>query len=612
MFAPFIENIFRSISANTVTELFIWLILALFITAVFSATVERRAGFVSHAPTLMTSLGILGTFVGIVIGLLHFNTNNIDGSIPELLEGLKTAFITSVAGLLSAILFNFVNTIFLSRLRERKRAALPVSQDVEPKDIYASLEAQRDTLQKLQQGISGAEEGSLVGQIKMLRTDLASTPNQYQALQSIDQGIQKLNTTMTGAEEGSLLGQLKLMRAEQSDNIRAVGESITSFSERHFEQSHVFEQKLFEALKDFSEMMSKAATEQIIEALKDVIVEFNQALTEQFGENFKALDESVKKLVVWQEQYKQQVEVMSAQYEQSVNSLVDTRQAVAGIWQECENIPRAMNDLKDVLEVNQHQIAELQNHLQAFVSMRDAAVEAVPTIQQQVEQVGQHLMDSSTKVHDQLQTVSADLLAGSNEMRVALSEGAEHFRDSVTQTQQSFAELGNSIKDTSEQLGTTLQDSASDFNQNVSTTLGTMSTAQVAMHEQVEKTVLSLESLGVAVSDDMQKISREFESTTQAMMQSMHDNAGVLTQGLTTVLEQSQHTFQEQLRGVAESTGQTMNSQLEQLEKATAQEISRVMNTMGESLVQITDKFVQDYTIMVNAMDRVVNAANQH
>src|SRR5690606_14462455 len=113
---------------------------------------------------------------------------------------------------------------------------------------------------------------------------------------------------------------------------------------------------------------------------KDVITEFNNKLTEQFGENFKALDESVKKLVVWQEQYKNHVEVMSDQYKQSVESLVDTRQAVAGIWQECENIPRTMQELKDVLEVNQHQIAELQRHLEAFLQMRDAAVEAVPTI----------------------------------------------------------------------------------------------------------------------------------------------------------------------------------------------------------------------------------------
>ena len=56
-------------------------------------------------PTFMTSLGILGTFLGIVIGLIKFDTNNIDQSIPYLLEGLKTAFLTSIIGMIGTICF---------------------------------------------------------------------------------------------------------------------------------------------------------------------------------------------------------------------------------------------------------------------------------------------------------------------------------------------------------------------------------------------------------------------------------------------------------------------------------------------------------------------------
>ncbi len=47
----------------------------------------------------MGALGILGTFIGIIIGLLNFNTESIDTSIPVLLGGLKTAFITSIVGM---------------------------------------------------------------------------------------------------------------------------------------------------------------------------------------------------------------------------------------------------------------------------------------------------------------------------------------------------------------------------------------------------------------------------------------------------------------------------------------------------------------------------------
>lgn len=47
----------------------------------------------------MTGVGILGTFAGIFIGLVDFKVDDIANSIPPLLEGLKTAFGTSIAGL---------------------------------------------------------------------------------------------------------------------------------------------------------------------------------------------------------------------------------------------------------------------------------------------------------------------------------------------------------------------------------------------------------------------------------------------------------------------------------------------------------------------------------
>lgn len=50
-------------------------------------------------PTLLTSSGVLGTFIGIYIGLYSFNVQDIEGSITELLGGLKGAFITSILGI---------------------------------------------------------------------------------------------------------------------------------------------------------------------------------------------------------------------------------------------------------------------------------------------------------------------------------------------------------------------------------------------------------------------------------------------------------------------------------------------------------------------------------
>ena len=58
----------------------------------------------------ISSIGILGTFLGIFIGLLRFNSNNIEQSIPYLLEGLKIAFFTSVLGIFLATILNIFET----------------------------------------------------------------------------------------------------------------------------------------------------------------------------------------------------------------------------------------------------------------------------------------------------------------------------------------------------------------------------------------------------------------------------------------------------------------------------------------------------------------------
>jgi len=53
----------------------------------------------------IVSMGVLGTFVGIFIGLQAFDPNDITNSVNDILVGLKTAFFTSIVGMsLSTIL----------------------------------------------------------------------------------------------------------------------------------------------------------------------------------------------------------------------------------------------------------------------------------------------------------------------------------------------------------------------------------------------------------------------------------------------------------------------------------------------------------------------------
>lgn len=56
------------------------------------------------AANFASTMGVLGTFVGVFMGLLKFDTYDIQGSVPPLLEGLKTAFLTSIVGMIVSML----------------------------------------------------------------------------------------------------------------------------------------------------------------------------------------------------------------------------------------------------------------------------------------------------------------------------------------------------------------------------------------------------------------------------------------------------------------------------------------------------------------------------
>ncbi len=67
--------------------------------------------FLNQVPATLTGLGILGTFLGLSIGLNSFELSGtaaeVEGKIGPLMDGIKVAFHTSICGLCFSILYNF-------------------------------------------------------------------------------------------------------------------------------------------------------------------------------------------------------------------------------------------------------------------------------------------------------------------------------------------------------------------------------------------------------------------------------------------------------------------------------------------------------------------------
>ena len=84
----------------------------------------------------IVSIGVLGTFVGIFVALWHFNSYDIATTVVALLDGLKTALITSIVGMCLAVLLAII---------QRSKDTL-VSEDEAM--ILSSIDSQLSQLQK--------------------------------------------------------------------------------------------------------------------------------------------------------------------------------------------------------------------------------------------------------------------------------------------------------------------------------------------------------------------------------------------------------------------------------------------------------------------------------
>ncbi len=127
-------DIFFSLSFETQ----VFLVTIAIFTLIFHVTYGPAT--VEKAPAFLTTLGIFGTFVGIAIGLLEFNTMNISESVPKLIDGIKTAVWASAAGIFAALTLKLRD---IEGFRKRR-----------PKESKASVEELIEALRAVEKALT--------------------------------------------------------------------------------------------------------------------------------------------------------------------------------------------------------------------------------------------------------------------------------------------------------------------------------------------------------------------------------------------------------------------------------------------------------------------------
>lgn len=177
---------------------------------------KKNRKWIEQLPSLISTLGVIGTFAGITIGLMGFKTGTFEeiaASIPQLLGGLKMAFFTSLLGMVgSLILSRRINRAYdkIDGGNEMNEAAQMVVTAIKEfqanneqnfKDLITANDKSRKAM------VEALQSGSLKEYIEQMADDLEAT-------NSILNGIQQSLSDNNDSSKNQQLAELQRMSAE--------------------------------------------------------------------------------------------------------------------------------------------------------------------------------------------------------------------------------------------------------------------------------------------------------------------------------------------------------------------------------------------------------------
>ncbi len=313
-------------------------------------------------PQVFPTIGILGTFLGIAYGLFYFDVKNMDESIPELLDGLKTAFIASIFGISGLLIFSKLNA--LVQFSNEKDKSI-ISDELTALNTLIEI-SRRSSLENgtyfktINSSIIGDGDESLVTQFAKLKNELSD-----QTLK-----LSRIQNALGGDGDTSLLTQIQKLRAEQGEYAKLTSTNSTFIVETINKNNEIIKTKF----DDFTRLLTENNTKALAEAMEKVIKDFNSQMNELIQklvkENFEELNNSVKNLNQWQKDNKEQVETLISQFNQTTSNLENSSKNILEISVNTKSLTednsilqKMINELKKVM-IEDKKFSELADKIQ--------------------------------------------------------------------------------------------------------------------------------------------------------------------------------------------------------------------------------------------------------
>ena len=375
------------------------------------------------APDIFTSLGILGTFVGLVWGLKNFEPTNYEAmttSVASLVDGIKVAFLTSIYGIAMSIVYTCgmkseysSMTASLQKFLDRFHTYVMPTAESESMNILVSSQknqtaAMEQMAEKFSVQMAGSFEKVITPTFQKMNDSLdvlvsSVTKCQEDAIREIlDTFLKEMNLSFKAQFEdfGRALTQLK---DAQTDNANYTTNLYQSMSRQLSEAYTEHERNMRTMLEDTS-MAQKEYLDRADRILKD-----NQTIQKEQQADYQHLADYLK-----------EAETSSAKFWVACNQTM--QKYVEAAAQGMDRISAAGRRNVELAQANRQVVAEFDARLQEFMNYQKL----------------------SYKTMDQVRRLLADISAAGSDKTVTLSSGQ------LTQ-KQSFDKLEELLEQQGEQ-----------------------------------------------------------------------------------------------------------------------------------------------------------------
>jgi len=355
--------------------------------------------------------------------------------------------------------------------------------------------------------------------------------------------ISSLQKGLVGNEEGTLLSQMKLLRNDTNDNLKNLADAFNKFA------THMVENN------------QKA----IIEALKQVISDFNKNLTEQFGENFKQLNEGVGLLVKWQQQYKDELEVIKQAQLQAATDMKIASEAFGTIVKNSEafaNIAEKLKTILEALSIHKDVLFEQEKALSALmIQMKDVTPEFAIKMTTMLNEITTGINKVQSETSDVVKKFGIQMESSNDEMKKFLT-------DVIYKTQQY---LTDGVKESSK----IIKDS-------VESRLGELKTGVAKIQSETSDVVKNFGAQAQSANAELKNLLTEVVSKSQQQLSDgLQENSNIIKQGVLALDKELQ-------KGLNDS-----------------------LTSLGKQLASLSEKFVEDYLPLTEKLRELVRMASR-